>query len=131
MVYVLDAHGLLVFLENEPGSKKVESLFVDASSRDSPLLLSSVNFGEIYYIILRECGKEKAEAVEKVIHSLPIEIVTTDINLAREAAFLKAHFKMSYADCFAAALAKMHGAQVITGDPEFKAVEKEIKIFWV
>jgi predicted nucleic acid-binding protein len=38
---------------------------------------------------------------------------------------------MSYADCFAAALSKQKGAELITGDPEFKAVEKDIKIHWL
>jgi predicted nucleic acid-binding protein len=32
--------------------------------------------------------------------------------------------KMSLADCFAAALAKREKAEVYTGDPEFKTVEK-------
>lgn len=45
---------------------------------------------------------------------------------------LDAHgLKMSYADCFAAALASMHKGELITGDPEFKAVEKQIKIMWI
>jgi hypothetical protein len=34
---------------------------------------------------------------------------------------------MSYADCFAAALAKIKNAELVTGDPEFKAVEHELK----
>lgn len=33
--------------------------------------------------------------------------------------------------CFAAALAKHRNAELITGDPEFKAVEKEISIRWL
>ena len=38
---------------------------------------------------------------------------------------------MSLADCFAAALAKAHKADLYTGDLEFKAVEHEIKIVWI
>jgi predicted nucleic acid-binding protein len=38
---------------------------------------------------------------------------------------------MSYADCFAAALSKQKNAELLTGDPEFKAVEKDIKIHWL
>ena len=30
-----------------------------------------------------------------------------------------------------AALAKQQNAELVTGDPEFKAVEKEIKINWL
>ena len=39
--------------------------------------------------------------------------------------------RMSLADAFAAALAKEKKAELITGDPEFKPFEKEIKINWL
>lgn len=131
MAKVLDAHGLLVFLEKEAGYEKVEQSFVAAAEKDKYLLMSSVNFGEVYYIVLRECGQEKASEIEKIIRTLPIEIIDVDMQLAREAARFKATHKISYADCFAAALAKLHRGEVITGDKEFKAVENEIKIFWL
>ena len=51
--------------------------------------------------------------------------------MARVAGKYKASKKMSYADCMAAALAKIHRAELITGDREFKEVEKEIKICWI
>jgi len=35
---------------------------------------------------------------------------------------------MSFADCFAAALAKQKKALLLTGDPEFKQVEQGITI---
>ena len=38
---------------------------------------------------------------------------------------------MSYADCYAAALAKNKQASLVTGDPEFKQVAKDIKIHWI
>lgn len=39
--------------------------------------------------------------------------------------------KLSLADAFAAALAKEKKAEFITGDPEFKCLEKEVKINWL
>ena len=39
--------------------------------------------------------------------------------------------RFSLADAFAAALAKEKKAELVTGDPEFKALEKEIKIHWL
>ena len=131
MTRVLDAHGLLVFLEKEAGYEKVEQSFVAAVEKDKYLLMSSVNFGEVYYIVLRECGQDKAHEIEKIIMTLPIEIIDVDIQLAREAARFKASRKISYADCFAAALAKLHKGEVITGDKEFKAIEEEVKIAWI
>lgn len=38
---------------------------------------------------------------------------------------------MSYADCFAAALAKENRAELLTGDKEFEQLEGEIKIAWL
>ncbi len=131
MIRVLDAHGLLVFLEKEAGYEKVEQSFVAAVEKDKHLLMASVNFGEVYYIVLRECGQDKAHEIEKIIRTLPVEIIDVDMQLAREAARFKANHKMSYADCFAAALAKLHKGEVITGDKEFKTVENEIKIAWL
>jgi predicted nucleic acid-binding protein len=50
----------------------------------------------------------------------------------RQAALFKATKKMSYADCFAAALAKIENAELVTGDSEFKVVESELKkIRWL
>jgi predicted nucleic acid-binding protein len=131
MIKVLDTHGLLVFLEREPGFEKVKSLFVAALEEDNDLLMTSVNFGEVYYIILREFGEKKVNEVEKIIRTLPIEIVNVDMQLAREAARFKATKRISYADCFAAALAKLHKGEVVTGDKEFKALEGEVKISWI
>jgi ribonuclease VapC len=131
MIRVLDSHGLLVFLEREPDFEKVKSLFVAALEEDNNLLMTSVNFGEVYYIVLREFGEKKVNEVEKIIQTLPIEIVDVDMQLAREAARFKAIKKISYADCFAAALAKLREGEIVTGDKEFKALEGEVKISWV
>lgn len=131
MKRVLDAHGLLVFLEREKGYKKVEQFFMEAVEKKNNILMSCVNFGEIYYIILREQGARKAHQIEAIIQTLPIEIVDVNITTAKEAAQFKAFKKLSYADCFSAAIAKIHKAELVTGDKEFKSVENEIKIAWL
>ena len=131
MKRVLDSYGLLAFFEREPGSEKVESALIEANEKNRDILMSAVNFGEVYYIVLREYGQEKANEIEKIIQTLPIDIVDVDISLAKEAALYKAFKKISYADCFAAALAKINKAELITGDKEFKEVEDEIKILWI
>jgi hypothetical protein len=38
---------------------------------------------------------------------------------------------MVYADFFAVALARLRKVELYTGNPEFKAVEKDIKIVWL
>ncbi|MBU4293465.1 MAG: type II toxin-antitoxin system VapC family toxin [Actinobacteria bacterium] len=131
MKRILDSHALMLFLEKEPGFEKIESFFIDATQKDNNLLMTTVNYGEVYYIVLRECGQEKLNEIEKIIDTLPIDIIDIDKNLARQAARFKASKKISYADCFAAALAKINKGEVITGDEEFRVLEEEVKILWV
>ena len=131
MKTVIDAHALLAFLEKEAGYEKVRSSLVLAAEEDDYLLMTSVNFGEVYYIVLRECGQEKAHEIEKVVGTLPIEIVAVDLELAKEAARFKARKGISYADCFAAGLARLRKGEVLTGDKEFRALENEVRISWI
>ena len=131
MKRVLDFHGLMVFFERKPGFEKVESLLIDVNEKDWNLMMTAVCFGEVYYTVLREYGLEKANEIEKIIQTFPIDIISVDVHLTKEAARFKAFKKISYADCFAAALAKINRAALITGDKEFKEVEDEIKILWI
>ena len=130
---VLDSWALIAFFEDEPAAAEVEKLLHQAATEKHKLLMSVVNWGEIYYNTMREVSQEAAEQQARDIATLPIDIigVSDDLTLARQAAIFKAIHKMSYADCFAAALAKLKNAEVVTGDPEFKAVEKEIKVAWL
>lgn len=131
MTRVLDAHALLAYLEKEPGYEKVKAAFLEAVEKDTDLLMTSVNFGEVYYIIMRECGQQKTDEIEKIVQTLPIEIIAVDLSLAKEAARFKAKYKISYADCFAAALTKIKKGELLTGDKEYEGLEKEIRIAWV
>ena len=131
MVDILDAHALLAYFEKEPGYEKVKGLLLLAVEKDTPLFMTSVNYGEVLYIVLRECGAQKTEEIERAIRTLPIEIVDVDIQIAREAAQIKARFKLSYADCFAAALAKLKKGELVTGDREFDQLKELIKIQWI
>ena len=130
---VLDSWAIMAFFEDEPAAEAVERLLQQAVEGRHRLLLSAVSWGEIYYATMRAVSQEAAEQKAQEIASLPIEIVAVgeDLALARQAAIFKATKRMSYADCFAAALAKEKKAELVTGDPEFKEVEKDIKIAWL
>ena len=71
------------------------------------------------------------EQAAKILQGLPIDFHSTTRALADTAADFKARFKLSLADAFAAALAKEKRAELVTGDPEFTPLEKEIKINWL
>ncbi len=130
---VLDSWALIAFFEDEPAAEEVEKLLVKAEAGTHKLLLSVVNWGEIYYSTMRKVSQEAAEQKAREIAGLTIEIVPVeaDLHLVRQAAIYKATKKLSYADAFAAALAKLRNAELVTGDPEFKEVEGEIKIGWL
>ncbi len=131
MIQVLDSHAVFIYLEKEPGYEKVSDIFSRSAETGKNLFMTAVNWGEIYYITKREKGEAIAEDVMKILDSFPIEVVDVDKHLAKQAGRYKAEKKMSYADCFAAALAKMKKAELITGDKEFKEVEGEIKVLWL
>ena len=130
-VRVLDSYSLIAYIEGEAGKDTMIEVFRSARDSERPLFLSVVNWGEVYYITLREAGREQANQVAHVITTLPIQLVDVDRELAKQAAEFKATKKMSYADCFAAALAKQKKAELVTGDKEFKQVEGELKILWL
>ena len=130
-VRVLDSYSLIAYIEGEAGKDTMIDIFRSARDSGKTLLLSVVNWGEVYYITLREAGRERADEVAHLISTLPIQIVPADLELARQAAIFKSGKKMSYADCFAAALAKQRKAELVTGDKEFKQVEGEVKLLWL
>jgi predicted nucleic acid-binding protein len=128
---VLDSWALLCYLEQEPGFEKMIELFEKAVESSKPLLMCIVNWGEVYYQVARRFGDQKAQEVEQLIETFPITLVEADKSLTREAARIKTTRKMAYADCFAVALAHLKKAELYTGDPEFKVVDKDIKIVWL
>jgi predicted nucleic acid-binding protein len=131
---VLDAHALMVLFNDEPGAEEIEKLLIKAESGSPQLLMSVVNWGEIYYSILRGASQEVADAKAHEIAGMQIELVPVDaddLELVRQAAAFKATRKMSYADCFAAALAKIKNAELVTGDREFKQLARDVKIHWL
>jgi predicted nucleic acid-binding protein len=130
-VVVLDSWATIAYLEDEASAERVADIIADAHEEEIPLLMSVVNAGEVWYIIARESSVADADASINQLCDLGIEFVGADWNLAKDAGYFKSKNKMSFADCFAAALAKQRKAHLATGDPEFKQVESEIAINWL
>jgi predicted nucleic acid-binding protein len=107
------------------------SLLEKAAESGKNALISAPNWAEVRYQVERKFGAARWHEIRSKLLGLPIEIVPVDQDLAEVAGEIKAKRKMSLADCFAAALAKKHKADLYTGDPEFREVEKEIRIVWL
>ena len=130
-VYVLDSFAILGYLDNEASAPLVRDLLKQARKKTVELWLSLLDYGEVLYIVERERGLHKAQQTIGILDQLPVTIAGVD----RQAVFLAAHFKarypVSYADAFAATLAQIKGGELLTGDPEFKAVESEVSVHWL
>lgn len=125
--YVLDANAVMRYLSNEPGEGKVAVLIQRAAKGESRLLISVINWGEVLYSLARRAGLSKATADLKALGSI-VESVAVDESQAEMAATLKFRYKMGYADTYAAALALRTGATLVTADPEFAKLGKQLKV---
>jgi ribonuclease VapC len=128
---VLDSWSVIAYLEDEPSGQQIADLIASAHEEAIPVYMCVVNAGEVWYIIAREISEEEANNSIKELRDLRIQFVDVDWELTQEAAQFKSKNKMSYADCYAAALAKAKKADLVTGDAEFKAIEEQVKIQWV
>jgi predicted nucleic acid-binding protein len=128
---VLDSFALIAYFRDEPGAGAVENLLVTAGKKDAPLHMTDVNYAEVKYSIVKKDGADAWVEAAKILQGLPIDFHSTTRALADIAADFKAHFKISLADAFAAALAKERKAELVTGDPDFKLLGKEISIHWL
>jgi len=132
--FVFDSYALIGYLENESFSNQIEEILEKAKKGHSRLYLHIIHLGEVYYITLREQGQDLADLAFSRIKAFPVNLVQhIDDKLLLMAATLKANYPISYADSFAAALAKINKCPLITGDPEFKILEKQgiIEIEWL
>lgn len=129
--YILDSYALIAHFEDESGGEKVRKILKAAQAGETKLYLSVINLGEIFYNTMRERGINKANETKFIIEQLPVSIVDADKAITIEAAKLKAKHSIAFADCFAAALGILKKAKVITGDLEFKKLEKDVCIEWL
>lgn len=128
---ILDSFALIAFFEDEPGADFVRELLLEAESKNIKLAMTVVNLGEVWYSIARTVSPEQADATVQEIRGMSIEIIDADWKLTHQAAIYKARGGISYADCYAAALAKLRKAEVITGDPEFQKLKDEVTTAWI
>ena len=129
---LLDSFALLAYLNKEDGFEKVRRVLADAQKSSLAVLMNELNVGETYYIIHRKRGYEQAEYfLGPVLKGLPISVISIDFDAVISAAKIKAQHSLSFAGCFAVATAQRENAVILTGDPEFKNVNKLVEIDWL
>ena len=129
--FLFDSHALLKLFQREAGHEKVVRLLGQARRSKAPNYLNAINLGEIVCSTKRAFGDQKKIEVLAHIERLGLIVLPIPNDLIFRAAEYKADFRLSFGDCFALASAVEHGAVLVTGDPEFRAVEHLVKIVWV
>jgi ribonuclease VapC len=128
---VLDSYAVISYLQQQQGYEEVAAVFEECVTKDREAFMCIVNWGEVIYQALRKGGETRARLAEDSIRALPIQLVEINKELTLQAAQIKAFNKMSFADCYAGALAMKRKCELLTGDKEFKQVEDKIKIRWI
>jgi predicted nucleic acid-binding protein len=125
--YVLDANALVRLFRNAPGVSVVDDLVKQAKVGRARLSISVVNLTEVFYVLARYFGPEKAldciDKARRVVEPVPVYE-----QAALDTAILRNRYKLGLADCFAAKLAIRIGATLVTADPEFAKLGKQLKI---
>lgn len=129
--YVLDASALFSFLQSKPSASKVNELLKEAIRGSADILMSAVNFGEVYGGVLREHGPDRALATMNAVYPLPIRLMDATPQRALQAADVKARYKLYYVDSFAAALAIEQKATLVTSDSDFRRFGHGFPAVWL
>ena len=122
MALVLDACALIAYLRDEPGAEVVEQLLL----ADTDAVVHAANLCEVYYDFVRAEGTQAAEDAIADIAAIPVLTVEDmDLPFLRDVGQIKANNAVSFADCFAIALARKRNADVVTSDRrEFEPIQK-------
>jgi PIN domain nuclease of toxin-antitoxin system len=128
---VIDSHALLSYLEGEQGADFVANALGMAEQGNLACYMTIVNWGEVYYSILRSKGERRAQEATHVIDQLPVEIVNMDLNLVQRAGRFRERFRLPNGLCFAASLATSRSCPVLTGDPLFRRLDEDVQVLWL
>jgi predicted nucleic acid-binding protein len=129
--YVFDASTLFAFLQKRPGAPKVNRILKGAMRGEVQILMSAVNYGEVYGRILRDHGLDQALNTMRAVGPLPIEILDATSQRAFHAAEVKARYKLYYVDSFAAALTIERKATLVTSDSDFRRLGHTFQVAWL
>ena len=129
--YVFDAGAILAWLLDKPGVLQVRRLIEEAMRGHSEILMSAVNFGEVYGTLLRAYDVDRASVMMRALQPLPIDLVSVDRQGALSAAAVKVKYRLYYADSFAASLAIEKKATLVTGDSDFRRLGHGFSMLWL
>lgn len=125
--YVLDASALLGYIYGEDRYEEVGEVLRSNS------LLTTIQLGEVHYILLQEEGRKEAKSALVTLKNTEIDIVPIDEELALEAGKIKVNTGIPYVDSVAAGLAKRKSGVLVTSDRDFERLEGhyDLELKWI
>jgi predicted nucleic acid-binding protein len=129
--YVLDANAVIRLVEDDAGAERVEQLVKEAVHQGTSLLMSVLNWGEVFYHAWQRYGEEKARHTMGNLSRLPLDLIPVDLPQVLKASEIKAVHKIPYVDCLAAALAETRQAVLVTSDRDFEKLGRRVQVLWI
>jgi ribonuclease VapC len=117
----------------EPAASQVQSIVEGASRGEVRLSMSRMNHGECVYLVRKNLPLGTASMALSRVEALPIELLSVSDKLIDSAVDLKSVYPISFADAFAVAQAIELSCPLLTGDPDFVALEQAgvVRLHWV
>ena len=132
---MLDSSALIAQLNDEQGAEIVEQIFLSAQQENTAILIHAASIAEVYYDFLKRADLKLAEQFLKDVNQLPLKVVTEiSFDLIKAMGHFKTKYKISFADIFVLATAKLNNAAIITSDHhEFDIIEAsgELNFEWI
>jgi predicted nucleic acid-binding protein len=122
-VYVLDSSALLRYIDDEPGSQRVEDILKACVAGQVGVCISAMQWGEVAGNIRHRFGATDQSRILSAILPSEVEVVPVTAQRAVGAAEIKVDRKIAYADAIALELAREAPDHVlVTADYGFKSV---------
>jgi predicted nucleic acid-binding protein len=120
----LDSWAFVAWLQNQmPAADRMAALLERQAAGHTTLAMHLINVGEVYYAAARKVGDQRAAVALENLRTRGVQFLAVDEDAVLAAARLKARYRISCADAFAAATAMELNAPLATGDPEFRPLE--------
>jgi predicted nucleic acid-binding protein len=113
---LVDSSGWIEYLAARPRAQE----FARYIEGKEPLLTSVIQVYEVYKVVRRDVGEERALEAVSALRATAIEPLAE--TLALEAADLALEHGLAMADAIILATARRHRAEVVTGDADFEGL---------
>ena len=116
--FCLDTSAILTLRDDEPGAERVALLL----EGPDPCFACFITRMEVLYRVWKDEGESSGRLAYEQLQSLPIQWVDQTEPLLLEASRIKASHRLSVADVWIAAAARLSRATLLHKDPEFEAI---------